>query len=216
MYDAEFFDVIRDGCQRSAAAVAPIVDEIMSEHTARGRTLVDVGCGEGWWALAFEALGWRAVGIDGPDTLSQLERFIPHDLREPIEQRGRPHAYDLAVSLEVAEHLPPERAESFVADLCSFAPVVLFSAAIPGQGGTGHLNEQWPDYWVELFGRQGYAVSGALRWRIWDDDRVENWYRQNLMLCTNRPELWPDLFDGTPPISVVHPILYDARRTNAA
>lgn len=68
---------------------------------------------------------------------------MPKDLTQPLSL-GR--KFDLCVSMEVAEHLPPSRADSFVADLVGLAPVVLFSAAVPEQGGTNHLNEQWPDY----------------------------------------------------------------------
>lgn len=208
MYDAGFFETIREGCRASANAVAPIVHAAV-DHPKR---VVDVGCGEGWWARAFEQLGCEATGIDGPGTQSILERFIPHDLGQPLPTLAA--GFDLAVSLEVAEHLPPDRAAGFVAEICALAPVVLFSAAIPGQGGTGHVNEQWPAYWVELFSRCGFAVSGALRWRIWDDDRIENWYRQNLLVATQYPGRFPDLFNAptSEPWPVVHPVLYNARR----
>ena len=114
----------------------------------------------------------------------------------------------------MAEHLDPSRAASFVSDLCALAPVVLFSAAVPGQGGTHHVNEQWPGYWQDLFAVEGYLMSGALRWLIWNDDRVENWYRQNLMVCARSGYQPAELFHGagTYPYPVVHPVLYDARR----
>lgn len=212
-YGQTFFDVIRPGCQASAAVVAPLVHELLAEHAHGG--VIDVGCGEGWWGKAFEELGWTATGLDHPDTPCQLERFVRHDLRYPMpDGLGR---YDLAVSLEVAEHLPAERADAFVAKLCDLAPVVLFSAAIPGQGGTGHVNEQWPDYWAERFRANGFGVSGALRFRIWNDERVENWYRQNLLLCVpvGHPLHEPPLFGGptSPPFPMVHPVLYNARRS---
>lgn len=206
MYTPGFFDVIRDGCRRSAEMVVPTLIDIFAPSS-----VIDVGCGEGWWAQTFVDAGILAEGVDGPDTKSILWNFVPHDLATPLPDLGR---FDLAISLEVAEHLPSSRAAGFVADLVSLAPVVVFSAAIPGQGGTGHVNEQWPAYWVDLFAANGYAVSGALRWLIWNDDRVENWYRQNLMVATATPKAWPALFD-TPmadPFPVVHPVLYDARR----
>jgi hypothetical protein len=139
--------------------------------------------------------------------------FVAHDLEQPLPDLGR---HSLAVCLEVAEHLSPGRAQSFIADLCRLSDVVLFSAAIPGQGGTGHVNEQPPQYWAGLFEQQGYAVSGYLRWLIWDDDRVENWYRQNLLIAAKNPgRQHPGLLWGTAaaePVHVVHPVLFDARR----
>lgn len=208
MYDAAFFDTIRAGCQASAAVVVPLV----LEHF-RPYTVLDVGCGEGWWATAFAELGGcEVVGLDGPGGGGALDgRFVAWDLRYSFADM---YQVDLAVALEVAEHLAEKRADSFIADLCAVAPVVLFSAAIPGQGGTGHINEQWPAYWVEKFRANGYAVSGALRWNIWGDDRVENWYRANLLFATRYPENFPRLF-ATPlaePWPVVHPVLFDARR----
>lgn len=210
-YDPQFYNVIRGGAQSSAAAVAPLVFGLV-----RPASVIDVGCGEGWWAQAFAELGADVIGLDGAyvETSPLGDRFVPHDLAEELPELG---PFDLAVCLEVAEHLPAERAAGLVADLVRLAPVVLFSAAIPGQGGTGHVNEQWPRYWTDLFEAQGYAVSGALRWQIWDDDRVENWYRQNLLVAVGpsaRSRL--DELISSPmayPWPVVHPVLYQARST---
>lgn len=211
VYGPDFFATIRAGSQASAAVVAPIVYNAFQ----RPQRVIDVGCGEGHWALAFEALGCDVLGVDGPSTRSELgSKFIPRDLEQPLEIPGE---FDIAVSLEVAEHLTPGRAAGFVADLCGLAPVVVFSAAIPGQGGTRHLNEQWPGYWAELFEGEGYSVSGALRWAIWNDDRVENWYRQNLLVCARPGYHPPELFGMgvlAEPLAVVHPVLFDHVRAS--
>lgn len=215
-YDETFYDVIRSGTRASAAVVAPLVHALVQPAT-----VIDVGCGEGWWAQAFAELGADVIGVDGSYvTNSPLgDRFLPHDLALPLPAHLHDR-FDLAVSLEVAEHLPRSRAVGFVADLVALAPVVLFSAAIPGQGGTGHVNEQWPAYWSEMFERSGYRVTGALRWQIWNDDRVENWYRQNLIVAVDQAEATTDalaaLLDSplAPVWPVVHPVLYDARRTH--
>ncbi len=215
-YSRTFYDVIRSGTVASAGAVVPRLFELV--QPAR---VIDVGCGEGHWLLPFEELGAEVIGLDGHyvKTSVLLDRFIPHNIATPLPEHlaGR---FDLALSLEVAEHLPPARARSFVADLCSLAPVVVFSAAIPGQGGTGHVNEQWPSYWCELFEAAGFKVSGALRFEFWNDDRVENWYRQNLLVAVGptahaSPEL-AALFASplAPPWPIVHPVLYNARRSS--
>lgn len=214
-YSSRFYDEIRSGAVASAGAVVPRLFELV--QPAR---VIDVGCGEGHWLLAFEQLGAEVIGLDGHyvKTSVLLDRFIPHDLARPLPEHlaGR---FDLALSLEVAEHLPPARAAGFVRDLCQLAPVVVFSAAIPGQGGTGHVNEQWPRYWTELFNSHGYRVSGALRFELWEDDRVENWYRQNLLVAVGPtmhadPELAALLSSPlAPPWPIVHPVLYNARRS---
>lgn len=206
MYDDKFFEVIREGCRRSANVVVPMLCEILSPSS-----MVDVGCGEGWWAKAFADQGVDAAGIDGPDTVPVIEAFTPHNIALSLPPVS---SVDLALSLEVAEHLPPFRAQGFIDDLCSLAPVVVFSAAIPGQGGTGHINEQWPDYWVEKFENNGFTVSGAFRWSIWGNPEVENWYQQNLLVAAQQPELYPSLFEHpvAEPFAVVNPVLWNARR----
>lgn len=107
------------------------------------------------------------LGIDAPYTdRSRLripdELFLARDLTVPLSLERR---FDLALSLEVAEHLPAAAADHFVASLTRLASVILFSAAIPDQGGEGHLNEQWPDYWVERFAAHGFGVADVLRSR---------------------------------------------------
>lgn len=193
-YDSRFFNSIRQGSRDSAAALAPIVAD-----TFEPDAVVDVGCGEGWWGAAFADLGANAVGLDGGEIPDAQIAVEPCDLAREVPAIGR---FDLAVCLEVAEHLPPARAEGFVAELCRLAPVVAFSAAVPGQGGTGHLNEQWPGYWADLFAQNGYQGTGALRWSVWDDERIKWWYRQNLLVFAR--DLPGDLSaDGCP--AVVHP-----------
>jgi SAM-dependent methyltransferase len=190
-YDAAFFDSIREGCQQSAKAVVPLVMDAFSP-----RSVVDVGCGEGWWGKAFEAKGCEVLGLDGEGRPVIPSKQV--DLAEPLPTFEQD--FDLAVCLEVAEHLPPERAESFIAELCSLSHTILFSAAVPGQGGTGHLNEQWPPYWAELFMANGMYCSDELRWTIWYDERVCWWYRQNLMVASSRHAL-----PHEPPRPVIHP-----------
>lgn len=206
-YDGNFYDVIRAGTQASAAVVVPLLYGLFHP-----RTVIDVGCGEGWWGATFAALGAEVDGVDGAYVGAKAPgiTFIPADLAHPLDIDG---SYDLAISLEVAEHLPPERAASFVDDLCSLAPVVVFSAAVPGQGGTGHLNEQWPAYWSTFFHYNGYRIHEDLRWLLWNDDRVECWYRQNLLVAVRGGILTdPPLHFVEDPLAIVHPILYDARR----
>lgn len=213
MYGDDFYAVIRDGIKSSASVLVPLLLEVLGDP----HRIADIGCGEGWWAHEFAEYGCRVVGVDGGyvqfvEAFEDL-RFVSHDLREPLPTLGD---QDMVVSLEVAEHLPEDRADGFIRELCSLAPRVVFSAAIPGQGGTGHLNEQWPAYWAKKFEANRFAVSGALRWDIWDDPRVENWYRQNLLIAVPWSDVgrYPHLFDTTlaTPYPVVHPVLYDARR----
>ena len=201
MYDGNFYDIIRPGCQSSAAVVAPLV-----YGELKPQAVVDVGCGEGWWGAAFADLGCDVLGLDGDYVENRAIPFQPADLTRTVNLGQR---FDLAVCLEVAEHLPRKRAAGLVADLTNLADAVLFSAAIPGQGGVGHVNEQWPAYWTDLFDDHGWETTGALRFDIWTDDRVKNWYRQNLILAApTLPDRWP----AAEVLPLVHPVLWDSRR----
>jgi SAM-dependent methyltransferase len=154
--------------------------------------VVDVGCGTGAWLEVLREAGVTdVIGIDGSHVTPELLRipralFHAHDLATPLSLSRR---FDLAMSLEVAEHLPPGAAERFVGDLAALAPVVLFSAAVPGQGGTRHINERWPEYWESLFRACGYVVVDCLRPRIWDQKEVEFFYAQNALLFVDEHQL---------------------------
>jgi SAM-dependent methyltransferase len=200
MYSPEFFEAIRRTSRTSAEIIAPIVCELVGPTS-----VVDVGCGTGDWLDVFTKQGVNDyLGIDGdyaehaaiPET-----HFVAKDLAASCSV-DRP--FDLAVSLEVAEHLERERAESFVSDLTGLAPAVLFSAAIPGQGGTHHVNEQWQSWWANLFSSQGYAAQDVLRPMIWNDDRVAYFYRQNTILYVRDAEPTTTILD------LVHPQAFEA------
>jgi SAM-dependent methyltransferase len=217
-YTTEYFDEHLEGSIGSARVVLPLVLELISAESA-----VDVGCGAGAWLSVLVELGVNdVIGVDGPyvDQTRLLipgSQFRPHDLETDLEL-GR--AFDLAISLEVAEHLPPERAAGFVAMLTGLAPVVLFSAAVPGQGGEHHVNEQWQDFWADLFTSRGYQLVDALRHRLWTVADVEPWYAQNALLFVA-----PDVLAGSAklqseaaverPLSVVHPRVFENYRRNA-
>ena len=182
LYTPEFFAGQSDDSLRSASVVVPLAMELLNPAS-----VVDVGCGTGSWLAAFRAAGvGRILGINGDYVDRGAPRmpeacFASADLASG-RSFGAGETFDLAVSLEVAEHLPPSAAREFVGGLARLAPVVLFSAAIPGQTGIGHINERWPSYWAALFSQHGYVQLDPFRMRLWNDTRVAWWYRQNLFL----------------------------------
>jgi hypothetical protein len=200
------------------AAAGSEAEAYLAERRRRGeRVVVDLGCGAGIWLETFALHGIDDyVGVDGPwvprDALRfPQERFVAERLDQPLNLGRR---FDLAVALEVAEHLPEHRAEAFVRNVVEHAPCVLFSAAIPHQGGTDHLNEQWPDYWAERFATHGYVAVDGIRPRIWSNPDILHFYRQNVLvfatqeLIAARPLLARDrecTADGQ--LSLVHPEL---------
>lgn len=156
------------------------------------KSVIDLGCGVGTWLDTFKSKGVeRVYGVESmevePGRLCiPADCFERADLSQPFAHEP---TYDLAMSLEVAEHLPPEAAEHFTQSLCRLAPVVLFSAAIPGQGGIHHVNEQWPTYWVEKFRACGCVVIDAVRPLIWEREDIKGWYRQNTLIFVREDRL---------------------------
>src|SRR6201993_3338176 len=151
-YDCDFFDEIQSGSEESARIVVPIVLELVQP-----KHVIDIGCGRGVWLREFERNGVQKIfGLDGAyvqtaQLLIDPQFFRAIDLAGDWRIDGR---YDLAVCLEVAEHLPARSAKCFVRTLASAAPLILFSAAVPNQCGIHHINEQWPAYWEALFEKE--------------------------------------------------------------
>jgi hypothetical protein len=180
MYDADFYLRHGDQALESARIVAPLVMRL-----APIRSVIDVGCGLGAWLRAFSENGVPVVrGVDGnyvdPSTLYVApECFTAVDLTQRINIDRR---CDLAVCLEVAEHLDARSGAQLVGALTDIAPLILFSAAVPGQGGIGHVNEQWPEYWRRLFEERDFKMLDLIRPLIREDRRIDWWYRQNIVL----------------------------------
>ncbi len=68
--------------------------------------------------------------------------------------------------------------------LVSCSRKVVFSAAIPGQVGKGHVNTRLPDYWIKLFNKHGFTCHDVIRPFIVHDICIPYWYRQNMFLFT--------------------------------
>lgn len=189
-YDTQFFDSITAGSRRSAEIVlgrlAPLFEESEERAGPLPLSLVDIGCGTGTWARVFAErfAGAEVRGVDGayldPARLViPADRFRAHDLTLPLPADRR---FGLAMSLEVGEHLPAAAAPVLVRTLVDHADHVLFSAAVPGQGGEYHVNEQPLEYWRALFAEAGYVPVDCLRPALTRDRRVEPWYRYNSLL----------------------------------
>ncbi|MBE2215289.1 MAG: class I SAM-dependent methyltransferase [Opitutaceae bacterium] len=187
VYDTAFFLKHQASARSSADVVVPHLVDLV-----RPACVLDLGCGLGTWLAAFRARGVAEVcGVDGEYVQRELleipsVHFVAADLTRPLDLGRR---FDLALSLEVAEHLDEGAAPVLVDSLIRHAPVVAFSAAVPGQGGEHHVNCRWPDYWAELFRARGYEVVDCLRPVIWGRTDVDWWYQQNLLLFVERRHL---------------------------
>jgi SAM-dependent methyltransferase len=210
-YTSGFYSGIEPGALRSARVILGVLFEAY-----RPNAVLDIGCGQGAWLAAAEELGCsHLVGIDGPwvnakAMLSRRATFSAVDLEGDISFRDR---FDLCICLEVAEHLSPARAPGFVDSLCSASDVILFSAAIMQQGGTNHINERWQSFWAGLFKSAGFECYDLIRPKIWTDDRVDSWYRQNVLLYINQSSPVTEAVrrhcPDRGPLDIVHPDIYE-------
>jgi len=187
---------------KSPDKIVPLLCELFSPTS-----VVDFGCGLGTWLKSFQDNGIRTLlGLDGEwldkskfekDVLKMLQIV---DLEQSIKLDLK---YDLAISLEVAEHLSPAAAQLFVKNLTAAADTIVFSAAIPFQGGQNHINEKPLSFWIKLFQEQGFYFYDVIRGRIWNDDQVFWWYKQNMVVFSSKNLN----IDYVNPIDIVHPEL---------
>lgn len=219
-YTDKFFEELIDSL-KSAKYIVPLVLELIQP-----KSVVDVGCGTGEFLRIFKKKGVKDIlGIDGEWVNKKKLRipenyFLLANLEKPLKIDKK---FDLVVSLEVAEHIPEKSAKTFIETLTNLGSVILFSAAIPFQGGTHHVNEQWPEYWTKLFEEKGYFPIDCIRRKIWNIDEVSSWYAQNILLFVKkdyleRNKILQKEFEQTSKsfLSIVHPKLYlpKAKRYN--
>jgi SAM-dependent methyltransferase len=179
-YDAVFYEYQREGALRSARLMLPRLREAFSIAS-----VLDVGCGAGAWLLAHREAGVSdLLGLDGDYLDPALlvidkNRFRACDITAPFDLGRR---FDLVECLEVAEHVPPALGAALIDNLTRHGDHILFSAAVPGQGGKGHINERPLGYWRDLLADRGYRAFDYLRAAVIDRPEVEWWYRYNTLL----------------------------------
>lgn len=219
-YSEDFFSLHLKMSLSSAENVIPVVLEFVQP-----RSVIDIGCGTGAWLKAWKKNGVQEIkGVDGDyvnkdQLMIESSEFVSWDLTTKYTSKKK---YDLVCSLEVAEHIDKKFADVFVDTLCSLGDIILFSAAIPGQQGTHHVNEQYPDYWAVHFGKKGFVAVDCIRPRVWDNSGISWWYRQNTLFFINKkvinshPKLKTEVTNsGTRVLRMVHPELLDQRTKEA-
>jgi hypothetical protein len=209
-YTDNFFSFHLQNSVSSAEEVIPVVMRYVQPAS-----VIDIGCGIGTWLKVWKSKGVKDIaGVDGSyvkmdELLIDKTEFTPFDLATGYSKSRK---YDLVSSLEVAEHIRPDAAGIFVESLCKLGDVILFSAAIPGQEGTLHINEQYPGYWVKQFAKQGFVPVDCIRQQIWENEKIAWWYRQNIMffvkkdVLNNYPALMNEVNDQKV-LPLVHPLL---------
>jgi SAM-dependent methyltransferase len=177
------------------------------------KSVLDVGCGVGTFLYEFKKRGVTEVfGLEGPwvpQHLLKIEKseFKVIDLEQTLKVDKK---FDLVICLEVAEHLKKDTAEKLIEFLTGCSEFVLFSAAVPLQGGNNHVNEQWLSYWNKLFLQKGFFANDIIRPIIWNNENVAFWYAQNTILYSKNSNQFKELCDfGSH--NLIHPKNYLAK-----
>jgi SAM-dependent methyltransferase len=201
VYSNDFYTNMEQGSQTSAEQIVPL---LLSKYLPK--SVVDVGCGTGPFANEFLKLGVSDVaGYEG-DWMKPLPTILPKNFylyQDLTEDLNPTRVYDLCLCLEVAEHLEESSARTLIDTITRLSNVVVFSAAIPQQGGNHHVNEQWPFYWSNLFEERGYYLEWDPRPVIWENSQIEGCYRQNLLVFSSNAGS-----RQLKPVSLVHPVLW--------
>jgi SAM-dependent methyltransferase len=177
--------------QQSPAKLLPTVLDLVNPQS-----VVDVGCGTGTFLAVLQKMGLQDVaGFEGPWLDKQMlevdQKLVDIvDLEKPLSINRK---FDMAICLEVAEHLQESSAPTIVQTLVGLSDIILFSAALPGQGGQNHINEQWPSYWQEKFKAHGYVFYDCFRSQLWNDKDIQPWYKQNMFLVVKQGVTIPQL-----------------------
>jgi hypothetical protein len=216
IYDQNFFKDRNDSTRYAAERILDIVLGLLPGVSSAA----DVGCGVGTWlSVLFERGVTDLRGFDGhwvDRGLLQIaaDAFCESDFQKPIVSDRR---FELAISLEVAEHLPESCADAFVESITRLADFVVFSAAIPGQGGVNHINEQWQSYWAEKFLAREFVAFDPIRSKIWSDQKISIPYRQNIILYVARSRISEVKLPicESASLSIVHPELYGLRNSKS-
>ena len=149
-------------------------------------SVVDYGCGTAWIMYYLHSRG--VVDIKGIEVSEHAKPFIDKKIIDKIlfgsitQKVDFNRRFDLAVCLEVAEHIDEAYSDIIVENLCRNSDRVLFSAAYKGQGGYGHVNEQSMEYWIEKFNANNFKLNKKLTKKIrtrLKNGKVKPWYHKN-------------------------------------
>lgn len=178
-YNDNYYADFVDSSQISAQIIVSLISDSLEP-----KSVLDVGCGLGIWLREWQKIGVEIFGVDvaeaaGKNLVIPVDSFLQVNLEEPLNLNRK---FDLVTCLEVAEHVSQESATQLIKSLVTHGDMVLFSAAIPFQGGVDHFNEQWPSYWEEIFKKFDFIALDPFRYKLWNNRSISFHYRQNMLL----------------------------------
>jgi SAM-dependent methyltransferase len=196
---------------RSPKLIVPLIIDLLHP-----RSVVDVGCGIGTFLAVFkengvdEILGLEGEWLDTKNLEVSKDKILITDLEKPFSHDKK---FDLALCIEVAEHLSESSADTIVNTLTGLSDIILFSAALPGQGGQNHINEQWAQYWQEKFAKKGYRFYDEIRRKIWNNPEIDWWYKQNMFFVIKEGKNSYGFSENQEICNYVHPVLFNSARS---
>lgn len=214
-YTDTFYSERHNNTIKAAKAVIKTVMKILPTINS----VVDFGCGVGSWLYVFknhhnipEIIGLDGDWVPNKQLVIDKNEFIETNMENTVNLNKR---FDLAISLEVAEHISQKNASIFVKNIITHSDMIIFSAAIPFQGGSNHINEQWQSYWSDMFEAYGYRAIDIIKPAIWNNDEIPYYYKQNIVLYVNKeaehrlniPTMCMEWFPNNA-INMVHPELF--------
>ena len=219
-YNNEFYQNRLKLTQISAKKTVPVILNILKENKINPTSIIDLGCGSGTCLKEFSNNKLEILGVDGGKLTKEIleipmKNFVSYDFETPYSSNEK---YDLAMSLEVAEHISENQSDSFIKSLIDLSDIIIFSAAIPFQEGTGHVNMQWPTYWIEKFALNNYKCIDCIREEIWNDDNINVIYRQNIFIFCKETQKNKKLIElskkNSKKINLVNPKIWEIYRIN--
>ena len=179
-YTKVFYSELERASISSAKVIVPLLVERYNPTS-----VIDFGCGTGAFVQEFlDTQVVNVIGLEGKwalelDSIRNQKWLQICDLNDRLDFDKK---YDLAICLEVAEHLDETNSTNLIESLVFAADRVIFSAAIPGQPGTDHINLQFPEYWAEKFHDYGFCLEWDPRPSIWNELEIAPWYKQNILV----------------------------------
>lgn len=151
-------------------------------------SVADFGCGIGSY---LEHCHFMGLEIKGYEISEVAKKYTPLPIQEFIEYRDCTEQiitkkYDTVLSFETAEHIRPEGTRQFCINvLNAVGEHLLFTAAPPGQEGTGHINLHPREFWIEQFSELNYSqeLTDFIS-KNWRKLGAPNYICDNLIVCT--------------------------------
>jgi len=194
MYDKDFFLSNQEEGLKIYEWFVPLLHNIF-----KFQSIVDFGCATG--SSLFYALKQGVsdvLGIEGsPEAFSNLlidkKYIIQHDLREPLKVDRK---YDIALSIEVAEHINKKYTDIYLESMCNSSDLIIFTGATPNQGGKCHINEQSHEWWIQKFREHSFGLdekmTGLLKRKIKENIKAGKftafWLVPNIMVFRRERE----------------------------